>query len=109
MGRVFIVQESPGKDLLSAADYGEVRILLPPERQVTFSPGPVVHDLDSKLSDFSDSDYLVLVGDPVAIGIACAVAARWNNGRFNVLKWDRFERRYYPIRIELFQRRDDGT
>ncbi len=55
-----------------------------------------------KLENFSDEDYLVLIGDPSAIGIVCAAAAAKNNGRFKLLKWDRREKLYVPIQIDLF-------
>ena len=44
------------------------------------------------------------MGDPAAIGLACAVAASTNQGRFKVLKWDRQESVYYPVNINLFER-----
>jgi hypothetical protein len=37
----------------------------------------------------------------VAIGIACSCAAKANRGRYVVLKWDRQERRYYPVAVDL--------
>ncbi len=53
-----------------------------------------------KLIDFNDDDYLLLVGDPAAIGLCCAVAAAIN-GRFTVLKWDRQEMTYYPVSFDI--------
>jgi hypothetical protein len=45
-----------------------------------------------------------LIGDPSAIGICCAVAAFKNNGRFKCLKWDKRERRYIPLEVDLFKK-----
>jgi hypothetical protein len=56
------------------------------------------------LEKFSYEDYLLLIGDPSAIGIACAVAASKNNGRFKCLKWDKRERRYIPLEVDLFKK-----
>jgi hypothetical protein len=39
------------------------------------------------------------------IGIACAQAAKCNNGKFKVLKWDRLEGKYYPLTVDLYHRR----
>jgi len=103
MAKVYVIQESPGKNLLPAADYGEVIILLPPDRQVTFSAGAVAQELYGKLSDFGDDDFLVLVGDPVAIGIACTCASAWNKGRFKALKWDKQQARYWPVAVDIYQ------
>ena len=104
---VYVIQESPGKNLLPAADYGEVKVLLPPDRQVTCSAGAVAQELMGLLSDFSNDDFLVLVGDPVAIGVACACAAHWNQGRFKALKWDRQQSRYWPVAVDLYQGRKE--
>ena len=43
-------------------------------------------------------------GDPVCIGIACAIAASNNMGRFNLLKWDRLEETYYPLKVDIYQK-----
>jgi hypothetical protein len=45
-----------------------------------------------------------LAGDPVAIGLACSVAAFFNNGRYTALKWDRRERMYIPVKIDVTQK-----
>ena len=46
-------------------------------------------------------DYLLLIGDPAIIAVAAAAAAKINNGRFKVLKWDRDDKTYYDIEIDL--------
>ena len=103
MAIVYVVSESQ-HNISSALDFGEVKTLLPPAAQVAFSPAPTVRRIQRGLSTFSDEDYLLCIGDPTAIGIACAVAASKNRGRFKCLKWDRNERRYIPISIDLFQK-----
>lgn len=102
MSKVYIIQESPGKNLLSAADYGDPVVLLPADRQITFSSGAIAQELYRRLSNFNDDDFLVLVGDPVAIGIACACAAAWNKGKFKLLKWDKQQNRYWPVTVDLY-------
>jgi len=44
------------------------------------------------------------MGDPVAMGIACAIASDVNRGRIQCLKWDRMEFKYYPVRFNLFEK-----
>ena len=105
MGNVYVVQESPGKNFLGAMDYGRLEVLLPADRQVTFSPGPALYEFRQRLDKFSDDDFLLLIGDPVAIALAFAVAAETNVGRVKVLKWDKQECRYYPIQVEMYQSR----
>jgi len=33
--------------------------------------------------------------------VACALVSDITNGKFNLLKWDKQERKYYPIEIDL--------
>ncbi len=107
---VYVVQEQSGKNILSAEKYGKIKFLVPEGSQVTFSAGYVTEMLRSKLSSFCDEDFLLLIGDPVAIGIATALAAHWNMGRVKMLKWDKMEHKYYPVSINLHQKGEtDGT
>lgn len=101
---VYIVQEVPGRNVLSALSYGQLEVLLPPGMQVTLSSGPVVRRLKGALRNFGDNDYLLLMGDPVAIGIACSVAGMVNQGRYKMLKWDREQRLYYPLQVNLLEK-----
>jgi len=48
----------------------------------------------------------LFIGDPTAIAIMASVAAAKNNGRYKCLKWDKQERRYLPIQVDLFNRGD---
>ena len=66
-----------------------------------FSPQPAIRKLKRKLKDFNDDDYLLMMGDPAAMGIACCVAAEMNRGKFNILKWDKKAQRYYPVSVNL--------
>lgn len=106
---VYIVQEVPGRNVLSALVYGELECLLPPGMQVTLSSQPVVRRLKKALRNFNDSDYILLMGDPVAIGITCSVAAIINNGRYRLLKWDREQRIYYVLQLDLSEKYNEPT
>jgi len=46
----------------------------------------------------------LLTGDPAIIGVACSIVSDITRGRFNLLKWDKQERKYYPIEINLYER-----
>ena len=98
---VFLVQENPYISVLSAADYGEIVVLFESGQQIMFSPQPAIRKLKRKLKDFSDDDYLLMMGDPAAMGIACCIAAEMNRGKFNILKWDKKAQRYYPVSVNL--------
>ena len=98
---VFLVQENPYINVLGAAEYGDIVVLFESGQQIMFSPQPAIRKLKRKLKDFDDGDYLLMMGDPAAMGIACCIAAEMNRGRFNILKWDKKQQRYYPVTINL--------
>ena len=101
MSKVFIVQEMPNHDIAAAMKFGEMSVLLPSNTQIAFSTVPTVRTLRRKLREYKDGDYLLLTGDPVAIGLACSIAAFYNAGRYTALKWDRRERLYIPVKIDI--------
>ena len=97
---VYVLQEM-GKNIRSAEKFGDLKVLLPDNKQIVLSAGPVAHKLKKELSTFCDDDYLLLIGDPAIIAIAGAIASEMNRGKFKVLRWDRNEARYYDIEIDL--------
>jgi len=108
---VYVIQEIPGTregrpkiNIMGAADYGNLKFLLPELSQIIFSPGPLIYKLRKNLKDFKKGDYLLLTGDPAIIGVACSIVSDITNGEFNLLKWDKQERKYYPIEIDLHQK-----
>ncbi len=110
---VYVIQEIAGtKDgkpkinILGAAEYGTFKFLLPELSQMIFSPGPLIFKLRKGLKDYNTEDFLLLTGDPAIIGVACSIVADMTNGKFNLLKWDKQERKYYPIHINLFEKGD---
>jgi len=99
--RVFVVQQTQ-VDYTSAAKFGRLEPpILPQLQNVALSTLPTIREFRSRFHDFNDKDYLLLVGDPVAIGIAVAVAAELNKGRVNVLKWDKHSRSYIEISLNI--------
>ena len=110
---VYVIQEIAGtKDgrpkinILGAAEYGTFKFLLPELSQMIFSPGPLIFKLRKGLKDYTTEDFLLLTGDPAIIGVACSIVADITSGKFNLLKWDKQERKYYPIHINLFEKGD---
>ena len=101
---VYVVQEVKGRNILSAEKFGTLELLLPEGSQLVLSTGPTVRRLRYRLRNFNDDDYLLLIGDPSAIGIACSIAATNNRGKFKCLKWDKREYKYYPIEVNLNER-----
>ena len=108
---VYVIQHVPGTksgspkmNIIGAQKYGELKFLLPEFSQIIFSPGPLVFKLKKLLKDFKPEDYLLLIGDPALIGVACSIVSDITNGKYNLLKWDKQERQYYPIKINLYEK-----
>jgi len=85
----------------SAEKFGDLVVMLPDRKQMILSAGPLTFELRKELKEFNDNDYLLLIGDPAIIGLCCAIASDVNNGKFKVLKWDRNDKMYYDIEIDL--------
>ena len=112
--RVFVIQEiagtkagNPKINIMGASNYsssGKFNFLLPEFSQIIFSPGPLVYKLRQGLKYFTKNDYLLLTGDPAIIGVACSIVSDITNGKYNLLKWDKQERKYYPIEINLYEK-----
>ena len=108
---VYVIQEIPGTkagrpkiNIMGASNYGEFKFLLPEFSQIIFSPGPLIFKLRQSLKDYKPEDYLLLTGDPAIIGVACSIVSDMTNGKYNLLKWDKQEKQYYPIEINLYEK-----
>ena len=111
---VYVIQELPGTragqpkfNIMGAAKYGKLKVLLPEYSQMVLSPGPLIIKLRSLLKDYTEKDYLLLTGDPAIIGIACSIVSDYTNGVYKLLKWDKQERMYYPLEINLNQKEEN--
>ena len=109
--KVYVLQEVAGTrdgrpkfNIMGACQYGKLEFLLPELSQIIFSPGPLIFKLRKLLKDYKPTDYVLLTGDPAIIGVACSIISELTNGKFNLLKWDKQEKRYYPIEINLYEK-----
>ena len=108
---VYVIQEIPGTkegrpkiNIMGAQKFGKIKVLLREDSQMIFSPGPIIFELRRLLKNYTSKDYLLLTGDPAIIGVACSVVSDITHGKYNLLKWDRQERMYYPIQINLYEK-----
>ena len=106
---VYVIQDIPGTkigapkiNIIGATQYGQLKVLLPENSQIILSPAYVISTLKQKLKEYKSSDYLLLTGDPAIIGVACSIVSDITNGKYKLLKWDKQERRYYPVEIDLY-------
>ena len=109
--KVYVIQEIPGTkegrpkiNILGAAEFGTFKFLLPELSQIIFSPGPLIFKLRKGLKDYRQKDFLLLTGDPAIIGVACSIVSDMTNGKYKLLKWDKQERKYYAIEINLHEK-----
>ena len=108
---IYVIQEIPGTkagtpriNIMSASKYGKFKFLLPEFSQIIFSPGPLIFKLRSLLKNYKITDYLLLTGDPAIIGVACSIVSDITNGKYQLLKWDKQDKVYYPININLHEK-----
>ena len=108
---VYVIQEIAGTrdgrpkiNIMGAAEFGVFKFLLPELSQIIFSPGPLIFKLRKGLQNYRPKDFLLLTGDPAIIGVACSIVSDMTNGKYQLLKWDKQERKYYPIEINLHEK-----
>jgi hypothetical protein len=108
---VYVIQEIPGTkegrpkiNIMGAASFGKFKFLLPELSQIIFSPGPLIFKLRKSLANYRQKDFLLLTGDPAIIGVACSIVSDITGGKYNLLKWDKQERKYYSIEINLYEK-----
>lgn len=103
MPKVYVVQEDPKKNILPAREYGDI-VVLHGQGQISLDTNLVedtIDDMADKLTDYKQEDSLLLIGDPVLIAVAASIISHLTNGIYSVLKWDRQERTYIRITLDL--------
>ena len=108
---VYVIQDVPGSregrpkiNIIGASQFGTLKVLLPENAQIILSSGPITFKLRKMLQNYTSQDYLLLTGDPAIISVATSIASDINNGKYNLLKWDKQERRYYPVEIDIHKK-----
>lgn len=111
MSRVFVVQNQhrmglnglvPKFDLSPAEEFGELVPLLSETARPFGNNRGIIDELRRKLESYSDRDHLLLIGNPILIGFAVAIAANSNHGRVSLLQWSGVHRRYIQVQAEVF-------
>ena len=112
--KVYVIQEIAGTkagkpkiNIMGASNYSssnKFEFLLSEFSQMIFSPGPLIYKLRQGLKNYTSDDYLLITGDPAIIGVACSIVSDITGGKFKLLKWDKQERKYYPIEINLYEK-----
>ncbi len=109
-GNVYVVQNHasydrstglmvPRYDLSPAEKFGELVFLLSPIT-VPSNPAKVIAELRRKLWDFSDDDFLLLIGNPCFIGWATTIAADQNEGKVSMLQYNGSQKHYRVVKAD---------
>lgn len=109
--RVFVVQQplklergqwKPIFDITPAKAFGDLRFITLRPGNIYLDTLPTIIDhMRSVLKDFSERDFLLPTGEPVAIAAAAMIAAQVNFGRLKLLKWDRRSSSYQVVQIDI--------
>lgn len=98
----------PKFNIYQAEEFGEIKVLLP-YGNVSMAPQPMVAKLRQQLKNFNDGDFILPMGDPAVIGAAIAIAADFNQGRVQLLKWrGRNGHRYIELKMNLRGKHNDN-
>ena len=106
---VYVLQHPPESiNIMAAKEYGTLVFCLPEKSQLVYSAAPFVRKMKKNLRDFEPRDFILCIGDPAIIGLSTAIVSDVTRGLFNMLKWDRQERMYYPLTFDFNQRLETG-
>lgn len=89
-------------DLSPAEEYGQLRYLLSPTA-APWAVDSIIRDLWDGLKDFTDQDYLLMVGNPVLCSLAAVVATDITGGCIRFLQWSGKDRRYAAVEAQVFE------
>lgn len=112
MSRVFVVQRPSfycktrkgwvnKYDLSPAEEFGQLIFLLRPGNLYLPKLQGAINHLQNELCDYTPDDHILLLGDPVAIGLTVMVASGVTGGKVSLLKYDRIEKRYNPYAVDI--------
>jgi len=99
--RVFIPQERSEFDLTPAMEFGEL-VVLNHGGDVYHDASGMIREMRQKLGSITRDDYVMMIGDPIAIGAAVAAAAYALGGTVKCLKWSRRNKRYLVIEMRVW-------
>jgi len=97
---VFVVQETE-HNIELAREYGDFHVILT-YKDIEKGTEHMLAKIQRHLEGVVNwKDYILCVGDPVAIGLTLVVALGYTNGVINVLRWDKRSYKYKTDEIKL--------
>ena len=95
--KVYVIQDSPGKNMTTAQEHGELVILLNSNESISTAENKI----ERYLTNFQPEDRLLLIGNPLFIAM-CVITA-WSqlasDEPLQVLVWDRLHEKYSEEKI----------
>ena len=95
---VYVVQEVPKFNISGGLNFGDIEVVLPPGN-MTFDTEATCKKARKKLANFTDDDYLMLIGDPIALSICFNIAVNKTSEEIKLLKWDRQTNQYLVVKV----------
>lgn len=86
--------------LEKAEHFGSIEFILGPTDDL-FDTESYLGKMHSSLSGFCDDDFLLLIGNPVFIGVSVAIAAYYNDGKVRLLQWSAKNDNYFPMTMKI--------
>lgn len=102
MRTVYVVQDPNGKDISDARDFGKLKLLLTGHETIR-EAAAVLRD---KLSNFTEQDYLLMIGSAINMGLAAHIALSATNGKANFLVWSKESWSYKVESVNIYERDD---
>ena len=100
--RVFVTEDMKKHDFLPVeVNWGRVQVLGEEDFPTSGTGEALVKRYMALLSDFSDDDALILIGDPVLIGLAFSIASNNNDGRVWTMKWNGRYKNWYAVHVNM--------
>lgn len=99
MANVYITHASKSFDFSPAAQYGDLKIIFNENPSLVSEYIPLIK---ARLAGFDyKTDFLLLSGDPIVIGIATALVWKNTSGQLSFLKWDKIQKNYRLMKVQV--------
>lgn len=95
--KVYVIQNVSQKNILPAREFGEIEVILTEKEENE----EATRILTNTLTGIKPEDFILLIGSPIYIGIACHVGLTVLNGKLSVLVWDKKHFKYNSQVISL--------
>lgn len=98
MSKVYVIQNTPGKNFEPAKEFGELTIIL----HGSETPNDAKLKLERALRNFESGDKILLVGNPLFIAMAGIIVYDISSSyEINFLCWDKEHYKYNLVIVDM--------